>query len=63
MSPDQSDVGPRLGDVRVGLERASLHGASGVALQHDVENVLGAVGVSQLLGNKWILTAEVIFFI
>ena len=52
MSPDQSDVGPRLGDVRVGLERASLHGAPGVALQHDVEDVLGAVGVSQLIRNK-----------
>ena len=48
MSPDQSDVGPRLGDVRVGFERASLHGAPGVALQHDVEDVLGAVGVVQL---------------
>ena len=52
MSPDQSDVGPRLGDVRVGIERASLHGAPIVALQHDVEDVLGAVGVVQLQRNR-----------
>ena len=55
VSPDQPDVGPRLGDVRVWLERAALHGAPVVALQHDVEDVLGAVGVSQLLRNKCIL--------
>ena len=52
MSPDQSDVGPRLGDVRVGFERASLHGAPGVALQHDVEDVFGAVGVVKLLRDQ-----------
>ena len=48
MPPDQPDVGPGLGDVRVGVERAALHGAPVVALQHDVEDVLGAVAVVQL---------------